>query len=102
MVELQPIVVFHSRHFVRHLEICLRICVNLQKLLSGVSTHNSVKKRSLHINKWLSYGQIQCFTAAILSAILEFVIRFVFLQFMSGVVQSNLKEKRHLYLKPFS
>ena len=46
--------------------------------MSGVITHNSVKKkRSLYINKWLSYRQLERFTAAILSAILEFVIGFV-------------------------
>ena len=37
----------------------------------------SDKKRSLHINKWLSYGQILCFMAAILSVILEFAIEFM-------------------------
>ena len=58
MAELQPIIVFHGRHFVRRLGICYRICVKLLQLMSGVITHNSVKKRSLHINKWLSYGQI--------------------------------------------
>ena len=77
MAELQPIIVFHGRHFVRYLGICYRICVKLLKLMSGVITHNSVKKRSLHTNKWLSYFQVQCFTDAILSAILEFVIGFV-------------------------
>ena len=35
------------------------------------------KNEILYINKWLSYCQLSCFTAAILSAILEFVIRFV-------------------------
>ena len=32
--------------------------------------------RSLYINKWLMYSQFWCFTAAILSAILEFVMKF--------------------------
>ena len=77
MAELQPLIVFHSRHFARHLGIFNRICVKLLQLMSGVITHNSVEKQSLYINKWLSYGHLQCFTAAILSAILEFVIRFV-------------------------
>ena len=40
-----PIIVFHNRHFVRHLENCKRICVNLLQLMSGVIMHNSVKKR---------------------------------------------------------
>ena len=31
---------------------------NLVQLISGVITHNSVKKRSLYINKWLSYSQL--------------------------------------------
>ena len=56
MAELHPIIVFHSRHFVRHLGICKQICVNLLKMMSGIITHHSVK--SLHINKLLSYGQI--------------------------------------------
>ena len=37
--------VFHSSHFVSHLGICNRICVNLLQLMSAVITHNSVKKR---------------------------------------------------------
>ena len=53
MAELRPNIVFHGRHFVRHLEICNPICVKL-------------------------------------------------LQVMSGVISSNIKEKRLLYLKPFS
>ena len=58
MAELQSIIVFNSRHFVYHLGIRKGICVNLLQLMSGVITHNSVKKRSLHINKFLSYGEI--------------------------------------------
>ena len=77
MAELQPIMVFHCRYFVRHPGICNWICVNILQQMSSVITYNSVEKRSLHINKWLSYSQIYCFTAAILSAILEFIIRFV-------------------------
>ena len=53
MTELQAIIVFHGRHFVRHLGICNPICVKL-------------------------------------------------LQIMSGFIMRNLKEKRRLYLKPFS
>ena len=53
MAELQPIIMFHGRYFVRHLGICNPICVKL-------------------------------------------------LHFMSGVIPRNLKEKRHIYLKPFS
>ena len=48
----------HSRHFVRHLGICNPICVKLIQLMSGAITHNSVIKRSLRINKWLSYSQL--------------------------------------------
>ena len=58
MAELQPIIAFHSRHFVRHLGICNRICVNLLQLMFDVITHNSVKKRSLRINKWLNYATL--------------------------------------------
>ena len=53
MAELRPNIVFHGRHFIRHLGICNPICVKL-------------------------------------------------LQVMSGDIASNLKEKRRLYLKPFS
>ena len=55
MAELQPIIAFHSRHFVRHLVICKRIGVNLLQLMSGVITHNSVKKNevSILINGWV-------------------------------------------------
>ena len=50
MAELQPIIVFHSRHLVRHLGICNRICVIL-KLISDVITHNYVEKEvSILIN----------------------------------------------------
>ena len=35
---------FHGRHFVRHLGICNHICAKLLQLMSGVITHNSVKK----------------------------------------------------------
>ena len=58
MSELQPIIVFHSRHSVRHLGICYRICVKLLQLMCAVITHNSVKQRSFHINKRMSYGKI--------------------------------------------
>ena len=58
MAELQPSVVFHRRHFVRHIGICNLIYVKLLELMSGVIAHNSVKKRSLYINKWLSYSQV--------------------------------------------
>ena len=58
MAELQQKIVFHSRHFVHHLGICYWICVKLVQLMSGIITHNSVKKHSLRINKWLSYGEI--------------------------------------------
>ena len=45
-------------HFVRYLGICNPICVKLLQLMCAVITHNSVKKRSLYINKWLSYSQL--------------------------------------------
>ena len=46
------------RHFVRHLWICNSICVKLLQLMCAVITHNSVKKRSIYIIKWLSYSQL--------------------------------------------
>ena len=49
---------YHGRHFVRHLGICNQIGVKLLQLMCAVITHNSVKKGSLYINKWLSYCQL--------------------------------------------
>ena len=43
---------------------------------AGIREMQYAIKRSLYINKWLSYSQLLCLTAAILSAILEFVIGF--------------------------
>ena len=40
-----------DRHFVRHLGFCNPICIKLLQLMSGVITHNSVKKEvSILIN----------------------------------------------------
>ena len=58
MAEIQPIIVFHGRYFVRHLGICNRICVNHLQVTYAAITHNSVRKRNLYINKWLSYRQL--------------------------------------------
>ena len=44
----------------RHSLIPSPIATGLQ-LISAVITHNSVKKRNLYINKWLSYSQLYCF-----------------------------------------
>ena len=49
MAELQPIIVFHGRHFVRHLVICNPICVKLLQVMSGVILHN-VKKNDVSIS----------------------------------------------------
>ena len=70
------VISLHGRHFPRYLGICNPICIKLLQLMSGVTPHNSVKKRSLCINKWLNYSHLYCLTAVILFAILEFVIRF--------------------------
>ena len=51
MAELQPIIVFHGRHFVRHLGICYRICVKLVQLVCATIIHKSVKNEvSILIN----------------------------------------------------
>ena len=36
-------IVFHGRHFVRHLEICDTICVKLLQVMSGVILSNLKK-----------------------------------------------------------
>ena len=48
MVELQPNIVFHGRHFVCHIVICNPICVKLIPGMSGVIPHN-LKKRRLYL-----------------------------------------------------
>ena len=48
MHELQPNIVFHGRHFVRHIRICNTICVRLLQVMSGVIPRN-VKKRRLYL-----------------------------------------------------
>ena len=56
MAELQLIIMFHFRHFVRHLAIFNRICVKLLQLICAVIVHNLVKKQSIYITKWSSYS----------------------------------------------
>ena len=48
MAELQPIIVFHDCHFVRHLEISNPICVKLLQVMSGIVPHN-LKKNDVSI-----------------------------------------------------
>ena len=63
MAELQPNIVFHGRHFDRHLGSCNPICVKLLQIISGVNSINlkengvsisnrfpEVHKRGIHIN----------------------------------------------------
>ena len=49
------------------------------------------KKQSLHINKWLSYSQLKCFTAVICVRYLGICKRKCvnLLQLMSGVIKHN-------------
>ena len=56
VAELQPIIVFHGHHFVRHLGNCYRICIKLLQLMCIVIMHNSVKKNdvSVLINGWVT------------------------------------------------
>ena len=49
MAELQPIIVFHGHHFVRHLGICNPICVKLLQIMSGVISRNLKQKRRLYL-----------------------------------------------------
>ena len=49
MPELQPIIVFHSRHFVRHLGICNPTCVKLVQVMSGDFPINLKEKRRLYL-----------------------------------------------------
>ena len=47
MAEFQPIIVFHGRHFVRHIGICNPICVKF--LQYGVTLRN-LKKNDVSIS----------------------------------------------------
>ena len=49
MAELQPIIVLHGRHFVRHLRICHPICVKLLQIMFGVIPRNIKQKRRLYL-----------------------------------------------------
>ena len=48
MAELRSIIVFHGRHFVRHLGICFQSCVKLLQVMSGVIPRN-LKKILLYL-----------------------------------------------------
>ena len=47
MAWLQLIIVFHGRHYVRHLGICNSICVKLLQVMTGVIPSNLKEKRRL-------------------------------------------------------
>ena len=51
-------IVFRGRRFVRHLEICNRICVKLLQPMCTVIVHNLVKNEVSTFNKWTSYSQL--------------------------------------------
>ena len=48
MAELDPIIVFHGRHFVHHFGICNSICFKFLQIMSGVIPCN-LKKRRLYL-----------------------------------------------------
>ena len=52
MAELQPIIVLYSRHFVRHLGICIPICVKLLQAMSGVISRNLKKNGDSTSNRF--------------------------------------------------
>ena len=49
MAELRPMIVYHGRHFVRHLGIFNPICVKLIQAMSGVILSN-IKKNDVSIS----------------------------------------------------
>ena len=55
MAELHPNIVFHGRHFERHLGICNPICVKLLQIIFGVIRSNLKEKWRLSL-KPLSCG----------------------------------------------
>ena len=56
MAELQPIIVFHGRHFVLHLGICNPICVKLLQIMSDAIPRN-LKKRRLYLKPFSCCSQ---------------------------------------------
>ena len=60
MAELQPIIVFHGRHFVRHFGICNQICVKLVQIMSGVILCNLNEKRHIYLTVFLSSTNAAC------------------------------------------
>ena len=54
MAELQPIIVFHGRHFVRHLGICNPICAKILQAMSGIIPRNLKKTTSLPLTVFLA------------------------------------------------
>ena len=55
MAELQPNIVFHGRHFVRHLGICNPICLKFLQVMSGIILNNLKEKWRLYL-KPFSWG----------------------------------------------
>ena len=88
MAELQPIIVFHGRHFVCHLCIFSRIYVKLLQLISGIIPHKSVKNEiSILINGWVTVNYC--------------VLQPPFCP-PSWCHSAQFKKKRRLCLKPLS
>ena len=92
MAELQPIIVFHGRHFVRHLEICNHISVKLLLLMFAVITHNSVKKR----RGWVTVNYMFHVRHFVRHLGICNPICVKLLQIMSGVIPRNLKKTTSL------
>ena len=55
MAELQPIIVFHGRHFVRHLGICNPICIKFLQITSDVIPRNLKKTTALSQTVFLRF-----------------------------------------------
>ena len=49
MAELRPIIVFHGRHFVRHLGICNPTCFNLLQIMPVVIPRKLKEKRRFYL-----------------------------------------------------
>ena len=59
MIELQPIIMFHGRQFVRHVGICNPMCVKLLQIMSGVIPRNLKEKRRLNLKPFSWRPQIR-------------------------------------------
>ena len=100
MAELQPIIVFHGRHFIRHLGICDQICVKLLQLMCAVITRKSVKKTKSQYSLMAELQSIIVFHGRHFVCHLGICNRICvkLLKLMCAIITHNSVEKRSFYI----